>query len=188
MTDFVALHAINAPNTYARAYNQGDPVHADVVTAWELVIGDDPDTADVRVGDGYAHPRPEEDSGDRTAWEAYVVGKGTDPTEARAASLDDLRGMYEPDPEPDPPAHDLPAAVAPEGVDGTGVQNPTPVADNVPAPVEGTPDGDDRDRPAESARKSEWVAYVVDSGGDRAWANADDTTKADLIEWKPDGQ
>lgn len=44
-------------------------------------------------------------------------------------------------------------------------------------------------RPAESARKSEWVLYVNDhpqaTTEDQAWAGDDSTTKADLIAWKP---
>jgi hypothetical protein len=187
MSDFIALHAINAPNSYARAYNPGDGIDAPVVEAWGLIVGDD-----VEPADGYRHPRPAEDSNDRASWEAYVVGKGTTLDDARAASLDGLRGMYEPDPAPEPPAHDLPANASPEGVDGTGVQNPTPVDDtNIPGPDEPAAEPADvstPDRPAESARKTDWVEYVIAAGGDETWAHADDTTKADLIAWKPDGE
>jgi len=170
MSDYVALHRINAPGSYAGAYNPGDPVGADVVANWGLVPGQD-----VEATDDYQPPRPADDNTDRAAWEAYVVGKGTSIDDARAASLDDLRGMYEPDPEPEPPAHDLPASVAPEGVDGTGVQNPTPVGGNVPAPADGG------DRPAQSARKADWVDYVVSQGADREWA--ENATKDDLTAW-----
>ena len=187
MTDFIALHAINAPNSYARAYNTGDLIIADVVTAWGLSVGDD-----VEPAEGYKPPRPDEGSNDRAAWEAYVVGQGTTLDDARAASLTDLRGMYDAPPPPEPPAHDLPANASPEGVDGTGL-NATPVtADTYPSPAndpavdisEGeVPDGPER--PAESARKAEWVDYVVAAGGDPDWARDDSTTKAELIDWKP---
>jgi hypothetical protein len=176
VTDFVALHRICAPGSYAGAYNAGDPVLANVVTDWDLQVG-----VDVEPTGDYRPPRPADDNTDRNVWEAYVIGKGTDLDAARAASLNDLRGMYEPDPQPEPPAHDLPASAAPEGVDGTGVQNPTPVtADNTP-----TPD-DTATRPAQSARKAEWADYVVAEGGPEQWARADTTTKDDLIAWEPE--
>lgn len=172
MSDFIALHRINMPGSYAGAYNTGDPVSAVVVTEWDLQVGVDVDPAD-----DYKPARPAEDSNDRALWESYVVGKGTDLDEARAASLDELRGMYEPDPEPDPPAHDLPASVAPEGVDGTGVQHPTPVGDNVPSPQEAD------DRPALNARKADWVDYVVAHGADPD--RAEMATKDQLTAWEP---
>lgn len=179
MSDFTALRAINAPNSYARAYNPGDPVVQQVVTDWHLVVGEDVEPT------GGAHARPAEDSDDRTAWEAYVVGMGTNVAAARAASLDELRGMYDPPPPPEPAAHDLPANAAPEGVDGAGWQNPTPVSpDNVPSPAPDAPDENLPERPAESARKAEWVEWAVASGADEEWARSDDTTKADLIAWK----
>lgn len=47
----------------------------------------------------------------------------------------------------------------------------------------------DYPRPAESARKSEWVLYVTDhphaTAEDSAWAGDDSTTKADLMAWQP---
>ena len=181
MSDFIALHAINAPNSYARAYNKGDGILADVVTAWGLIVGED-----VEPADGYQHPRPAEDSNDRAAWEAYVIGQGTSLEDARAESLDGLRGLYDPPPPPEPPAHDLPASVAPEGVDGTGL-NATPITgDTYPSPASdpaNTPAADGPDRPAESAKKAEWVTYVIAAGAPEEWARDDDTTKADLIAW-----
>jgi hypothetical protein len=181
--DFIALRSINAPNSYARAYNPGDGVTVQVVEDWGLVLGEDVEaTAD------YQPPRPADSVQDRAAWEAYVVGQGTDLGEARASSLDDLKGMYDPPPPPEPPAHDLPANASAEGVDGTGVQNPTPV--DVPSPVADPapqPTPDDIERPSHSARKQEWIDYVVAAGGDPEWANADDTTKDDLVAWTPGG-
>lgn len=180
--EYVAQHRINAPGTYAAAYMRGDGVSAQVVADWGLAVPDD-----VQPADGYRPPRPAEDSTDRASWEAYVVGQGSTLDDARAASLDELRAMHDPDPEPEPPAHDLPAGASPEGVDGTGVQNPTPV-DNVPSPVhdpQNAPPREIPDRPAESARKPEWVEWAIAAGADPAWANSDDTTKADLIAWQP---
>lgn len=188
MTDFIAQHRINVPGSYAAGYFHGDPITEQVVRDWGLAVPDD-----VLPADGGTVTRPADDNGDRNAWEAYVVSKGTGVDEAKAASLDDLRGMYEPDPKPEPPAHDLPGNASAEGVDGTGVQNPTPITDEtVPSPAadpENTPEADSPERPAESARKSEWVLYVSNhpqaTGEDQAWAGDDDTTKADLIAWKP---
>lgn len=55
------------------------------------------------------------------------------------------------------------------------------------------PEGEEADdepaRPADSARKSEWVLYVNDhpraTAEDQAWAGDDSTTKADLQAWRP---
>jgi hypothetical protein len=180
MTDFIAKHVINAPNSYARAYNPGDPVSAQVVTDWALQAG-----IDVEPADDYVAPRPTEDSTDRAAWESYVTGQGTSLEDARDASLAELRGMYEP-PVVEPPAHDLPANAASEGVAGTGWQNPTPVT--VPSPVHdpsNAPAPEPPERPADSALKADWVDYAVAAGADYEWAHAKDTTKDDLIAWEP---
>lgn len=40
------------------------------------------------------------------------------------------------------------------------------------------------DRPADSAKKDVWIAYVVALGADEEWANAGDTTKTNLMEWE----
>lgn len=48
----------------------------------------------------------------------------------------------------------------------------------------GTPAADP-ERPADSAKKADWVAYVKGRGADEAWADSADTTKADLIGWEP---
>src|SRR5689334_11544185 len=46
-------------------------------------------------------------------------------------------------------------------------------------------------RPADSAKKAEWVTYVSKhpqaSDGDKEWAAADSTTKAELQAWQPAG-
>ncbi len=189
MTDYIALHRINAPGTYAGAYNPGDQVTAQVVTDWQLVVGQD-----VEAADDYQAPRPHEAETDRAAWEAYVTGQGTSLDDARAASLADLRAMYEP-PVVEPPAHDLPANASAEGVAGSGWQHATPVtAATVPSPANDPnnfPAPELPERPAESAKKADWVAYVVEAARVRAdeatqeWAQASDTTKDDLIAWQP---
>lgn len=188
--DFVAQTRLGAPGTMVNAYQPGDFVPASVVETWGLAIPEQ-----VVPADGYQPERPAEDSDNRVLWEAYVIGQGTTVEDARAASLDELRGMYDA-PEVEPPAHDLPASVAPEGVDGTGVGQvqpvppaqadstaPTPEADALPD----GPGGDAPARPAESDRKAVWVDYVVVAGADEQWARADDTTKADLMAWTPEG-
>lgn len=178
MSDFIARQRIPANGGYVTAYQPGDLVTAQVVTDWDLTIGEQ-----VTPSDGYTAPRPADDDQNRTAWEAYVTGQGTTIDDARAASLDDLRGMYDA-PKTEPGAHDLPATVAPEGVDGTGVR-PDPAIP--PADDQGntTPAGTGPERPAASAKKADWVEYAVAAGADADWARADDTTKADLESWKP---
>jgi hypothetical protein len=42
------------------------------------------------------------------------------------------------------------------------------------------------ERPADSAKKADWVTYVVKLGADKAWANDDTTTRADLQAWHAD--
>lgn len=181
MTDYVALQRIPAPGTYVTAYQPGDTLIEQVVRDWGLVIGEH-----VELAADYQPPRPAEDSTDRASWEAYVVGQGTTLEAARVASLDELRGLYEP-PVVEPPAHDLPANAAAEGVAGTGLQNATPVTSPT-VPVEQFEPAQPIERPEESALKQVWVDYVIKSGGDPEWARAKDTTKDDLIGWKPDGK
>lgn len=47
-----------------------------------------------------------------------------------------------------------------------------------------SPDADSS-RPADSANKAAWVAYVEGLGASSAWAEASTTTKADLQAWQP---
>lgn len=170
MSEYVALVPIQAPGTLVMAYRPGDPVAADVVTEWGL--GED----QVRPEADYEAPRPVEDSEDRAAWEAYVIGQGTSVEDARAASLEDLRDMYEPPAEPETPVwvlndeKETQERVAAAGSAATPVSAPVPVSDP--------------DRPADSAVKADWVAYVIDQGGDRAWAEDSSTTKEDLKNWR----
>jgi hypothetical protein len=172
MSDYVALTRISPPNSYVNAYGPGDLVSEEVVTNWGLVRGEQ-----VEPVDGYKPPRPDEASTDRAAWEGYVTGQGTDLDTARAASLDELRGLY-PAPEPEPvPAWQVNDGATP--VDATNVPTPAPVHTDVPADVP-LPE-----RPAASAPKAEWVEYVVTAGGSEEWARSADTTKADLTAWEP---
>lgn len=41
------------------------------------------------------------------------------------------------------------------------------------------------DRPADSAKKSEWVDYAIKRGAEESWARDDSTTKANLQAWTP---
>jgi hypothetical protein len=45
--------------------------------------------------------------------------------------------------------------------------------------------GDQPGRPYDSAKKADWVAYVVALGADESWATADTTTKSDLQAYSP---
>lgn len=157
MSDYVARLPIQAPGTLVLAYNEGDPVIAQVVQDWGLTEDQ------VAPADGYQVPRPAEDSDDRGAWEAYVVGQGTSREDARAASLPELKAMYEAPAEAEPPAWQVNDAEA--------------------ANAELNPDGGAVERPADSANKADWIAYVVDQGADSDWANASTTTKDDLKSW-----
>lgn len=146
--DYRAQRAIQAPGTMVYAFQRGDDVPAASVENWELTVGEDGDVLPVNAD---VIPRPEDDA-ERAAWEAYVIGQGTDTTDARAMSLDDLRSTYD--------------------------------ADSAEQPVTVPDDG--ATRPADSDKKALWIDYVVASGGDPGWANADGTTKADLMNWQND--
>jgi hypothetical protein len=122
-------------------------------------------------------PGPESN---RAAWESWAVANGWTAEDAAAGSQDDLEAI-----EAAPLATPVPADKA----TGTDFQNATPVtADNTPGPAEAAADVA---RPAESAKKSDWVLYVNDhpqaTSEDQAWAGDDTTTKADLIAWEPGG-
>lgn len=171
MGDYVALQKIQAPGTLVMAYNVGDPVLADVVSDWGLTEDQ------VEMVDGYEAPRPDEGSDDRAQWEAYVVGQGTALDEARAASLDELKAMYEAPPEPETPAWQINDARETQERVEAAASPATPAGSGGTAePVS--------DRPADSANKADWITYVVEHGGDSDWANSGSTTKSDLQAWK----
>lgn len=175
MSDYVALTRISPPGSYINAYGPGDLVSEEVVNNWGLVRGEE-----VTPVDGYQPPRPAEDSTDRAAWEAYVTGQGTELNAARAASLDELRAMYDaPEPEPVPAWQVNDGMTGATPVDATSVPVPAEVRDPAPA------DEVEVERPATSAPKAEWVDYVIAAGGSEEWARAKDTTKDDLMAWEP---
>lgn len=169
MTEYEALQKIQAPGTLVIAYQPGDPVLADVVTEWGLTEDQ------VKPVEGYTPPRPDEESGDRALWEAYVVGQGTNLDDARAASLDELKAMYEAPPEPEIPAWEINDARETQERVEAAASSATPVDAGAPAVV---------DRPADSANKADWIVYVISHGGDSEWANASSTTKGDLQAWQ----
>lgn len=100
-----AIRAIKSPGMFYNAYNPGDGVAQSAVDNWNLVIG--VDVLPVRTD---VVPRPEGGDATREQWEAFAIGQGMDPQEAREASLKDLRAIPAPDPElpgealPDPTA------------------------------------------------------------------------------------
>lgn len=176
MSDYTALVPIQAPGTLVMAYQPGDPVEAAVVQEWGL------SEEQVQMSDDYQAPRPEEDSDNRALWEAYVVGQGTDLEAARAASLPELKEMYEAPPEPETPAWQINDAREAQMRAEAAGSSATPAGSGGSAtPVE---DGEEVARPAESANKAEWVAYVLELGADPEWANASSTTKDDLKNWQ----
>lgn len=153
--DYTALERIGTPgNPWVTGYQPGDDVPAGAVENWALEVG-----KQVALNETYQPPRPAEDSDNRATWEAYVIGQGTDLDAARAASLDDLRGLYEAPAEPAPQPVIVPDDVQPAGTE----------------------------RPADGALKAAWVEYVVTAGADEQWANDPATTKADLVAWSPSG-
>jgi hypothetical protein len=173
MPDYIATRRITAPGQYVAAYQQGDGVPAEVVTSWGLQVPDD-----VEPAEGYQAPRPAENSNDRAAWEAYVTGQGTTLDDARAASIDELRDLYDaPPPEPTPAWQVNDAAPATQPV------VPVPMPQEPATPVD---EPQQPERPAQSAAKSEWVDWAVAAGADKDWAHAKDTTKDDLMNYGQD--
>jgi hypothetical protein len=85
---YVALGTIQRPGTMVNGYQRGDGVSQEVVDAWELVVGEQVVPFDTGV-----IARPTED-GTRADWQAYAIGRGMDPADAQAASLDDLVAAY----------------------------------------------------------------------------------------------
>lgn len=171
MSEYEALQPIPAPGTLVMAYQPGDPVVAAVVKDWGLT------DEQVKPVDGYEIPRPDEDSDDRAGWEAYVVGQGTSLEDARAASLDELKGMYEAPPPEETPAWEVNDTQEARMTAEAGASPATPAGSG------GTAEPTS-DRPADSANKADWISYVVDHGGDSEWANSGSTTKSDLQAWK----
>jgi len=155
MDEFVAITAFGPPGSMVNGYQRGDKVDAAVVERWNLTVGEDGQVMPLRSD---AVARPDDDSDDRRAWEAYAIARGWSTADARSVALDDLKDI--PEPEPD--------------------------ADGNPAPAETLPDPTARPiRPDDGEVKAAWIAYVVGNGADEEWANAKTTTKADLQAWEP---
>src|SRR4051812_36074642 len=154
--DYVALKNIQAPGTLVLGYAKGDPVDAIVVKNWAL------DDTQVAPAEDYVPPRPAEESANRAEWESYVVGQGTSQDDARAASLDELKGMYEAPPPEEAPAWQVNDEQSREAqmTDEAAGSSATP-AGSVPV-----------SRPSDSDPKATWISYVVGQGGDEGWANA----------------
>lgn len=104
---YVALRPIRQPGTLLTPYRDGDGLPANAVTEWGLVVGED--VAPVRDD---VIPKPDDDA-DRAEWEAFAIGQGWTYADARDASMKDLRGIPERDPEQPARRLDEPAA-APE--------------------------------------------------------------------------
>ena len=156
MTDYVARKTLYAPGTSVAGYQRGHDVPASVVEDWALVVGDT-DDADVSEGTELLD--------DETVTPAQRPGpEATRVTWERWAVAN---GMSEDDA----------AVAAQEALEKVEAASPSPevepVADDAPV------------RPADSAPKADWVAYVVDSGGDPQWAGDSATTKANLQAWTP---
>lgn len=108
------------------------------------------------------------------------------------------------DPDADVVAGDLPAD-APAGRivprpdaganrarwEGYAIANGMPAAEAMVASQEDletvvtTPQGDQPERPADSAPKADWVAYAIERGADEQWARDSATTKANLQAYEP---
>lgn len=160
MSDYIALTYLQAPDSLVFGYAPGDYVAAEVVQDWGLT------DEQVEPAPGYQPARPADDNDDRDGWELYVMGQGTSEEDAKAASLDDLKAMYEAPPAPEPPAWQLNDQQATEAETATEA-----------AELSGA-------RPTDSAAKADWIAYVVGQGADETWANASSTTKDDLRNWQ----
>jgi len=91
-----ALHAIMPPGGLVAGYQRGHEIHASVIENWGLVEGQDwsadhPDhTEQAPVA---AAPRPVDD-GDRAAWVAYAISRGTPAIDAEGMDLPVLMDLY----------------------------------------------------------------------------------------------
>lgn len=155
MAEFIALQDLQAPNTLVIGYRKGDGVTAAVVNEWGLVEGQQ-----VEQDPNWEPERPADDDDDRRTWEAYVLSNGKTQAEVDESSLAELKAMIAPPPPPAWQVNDEKAAEAAKAEEASG------------------------GRPADSAAKADWIAYVVGQGADEAWANASSTTKDDLRNWQ----
>lgn len=159
MTDYVARKPLYAPGTAAAGYQRGHAVPESVVENWGLAVGDT-DDADVSEGTTLtdADTTPMQRPGpeaNRATWERWAVANGMSEDDAAVAAQEALEKVE---------AKKLATLSA--------------------APTDAE-HGALAERPADSAPKADWIAYVVSSGGDRQWANDSSTTKANLQAWEP---
>lgn len=154
--EYTALDSIQAPGTTVFGYRRGDAVGADVVENWGLVVGE-PGNAEAQVCEG--------DLPDDAAVEPVAARPGPEATHADWQAWAVANGMSEADAE-NATIEDLQAVEQQPAAADTAVT--------------------DAERPADSAKKAEWVAYAEKRGADPAWAEADSTTKADLQAWQPE--
>lgn len=109
MSEYTALTSITPPGALVYGYHRGDPVSADVVGSWDLVVGEQvvegplPDEAPAVV---MGRPGPE---ATRAQWEAYAVANGMDPDDVAEATQDDLEAVR---PADEPVVGDRPAESA----------------------------------------------------------------------------
>lgn len=161
MTDYVALGPIYAPGTSVAGYQRGHAVPASVVEAWELTVGDGPDAQVAEGSDLPAHgglspmDRPGPEA-NRSTWEKWAVVNGMSAEDAAAAAQEALE------------------KIEAKKADAEAFET-----------IEEWDRPDPAERPADSAPKADWIRYVIDSGGDRQWANDSATTKANLQAWQP---
>jgi hypothetical protein len=155
-----ALRTIMIPGTLTAGYQRGHEIPQAVVDTWDHLIEGEDYADEVPDAQGPAAVARPKDDTDRGAWVQYVVSRGTDPTDASQMQLDELMALYSEQQQDASPVDDSQR--------GTGITR------NI-------------ERPAASAKKTEWVDYVLSNGADESWARSDDTTKADLQEWDPAG-
>lgn len=160
MTDYVARKALFAPGTSVAGYQRGHAVPESVVENWGLEVGDT-DEADVSEGTTLSENEAEKPmqrpgpEATRSTWEQWAVANGMSQEDA--------------------------AAAAQEALEKVGAKKTV----EEPIAAEQSEQGTVVARPADSAPKADWIAYVVASGGDEQWANDSTTTKANLQAWAP---
>jgi hypothetical protein len=153
--EFTALRGILSPGTSVYGYHRGQPVTAEVVDTWALTVG--------TAGD----PDADVVAGDLPADQVEAPRVAHRPTEA------DNRATWES------------WAIA-NGMDAQQAAEASQEdLEAVTADEAGTEQGDQPQRPADTAKKAEWQAYAKRLGADETWAYADTTTKADLQAYSP---
>lgn len=144
-----------------RAYNAGDDVPASAVDNLDLTVGVEvlparPDIVERPTGNAK-----------RVDWEAYWLGQGMTQTDIDGMTRDELAAK---EPEVIVPDVDPNAAVH-------LVENPTP---DLVAAQATEPTRDAVERPAQNARKADWVEYAVYRGMPRE--TAEESTIPQLVE------